>query len=73
MIRILNKFLHIIKGWFYDFIDFNPELLKSRLEICNQCEHKKQLTKSIEICSECGCPLKKKCRVKEESCLLGKW
>lgn len=73
MVNMFGKILHIFKGWYYDFIDFNPKLMEDRMEICNRCSSNKRITKSVSICAECGCPLKKKTRVKEESCLLGKW
>lgn len=70
---MIKKIRNIILGWYYDFKGINYELMKNRMEICDKCDSKIRLTKTITVCAECGCPLKKKLRVKEESCLLGKW
>ena len=58
-------FKKIIKAW---VVAANPspsqkELAERRMEICNGCEHKKIITKKLNIgvvCGECGCPLNKK-------------
>ena len=73
MIKLFNKIKHIVLGWYYSLKGINYELLKTRMEICDKCEYKIELTKSISICAKCGCILKYKSRIKDESCLLKKW
>lgn len=72
-------FKKIIKAW---VVAANPspsqkELAERRMEICNGCEHKKIITKKLNIgvvCGECGCPLNKKIfTMKNDSCPLNKW
>lgn len=45
---------------------------KIRLDICSSCTKTICLGKE-KICSQCGCPIKSKVRVKEEKCNLNKW
>ena len=73
MKKLFIKLKHIFLGNLYNLIGINYKLMNSRLEICSKCNEKANLTKNVEICSECGCILKAKARIEEESCYLGKW
>lgn len=39
--------------------------------ICSTCDKRIKIL-GDDVCSECGCFLKAKCRVKDEKCLNGK-
>ena len=69
----------IIEAW---MIAGNPtkiqeEIAEKRLEICEKCEFKKEIIKSIKIsniCSECGCPIHKKVFTNSyDPCPVHKW
>ena len=51
------------------------ELQKSRLAICKDCEHSKDLYSRgwINYCDICGCMLRMKTRLKKSKCPIGKW
>ncbi len=63
---------NILIGWYNKLFKHNNELYLKRMEICNNCESKLQLTKKESICKECGCVLSAKCRVEDERCVLNK-
>ena len=69
----------IIDAWrvAYNPTDIQKELAERRLQICDGCEHKTNITKSIKIthiCAECGCPINKKVFTQEyDPCPLRKW
>lgn len=72
-------FKEIFEAW---VVARNPkphekELANRRYEICLSCEFRKQVVKSVEwseVCSKCGCPLKKKVFSKMHNpCPLKKW
>lgn len=65
------KIWHIILGWWYRITGSNYELYKSRMDICSACDKKIKIL-GDDVCSDCGCFLKAKCRVKDEKCLNGK-
>lgn len=72
----MNVFIeikHIIVGWYNWLFKKNNDLAKRRLSICANCESRVLLTKHEAICSECGCLLSAKSRVKDEKCLMNKW
>lgn len=46
------------------------ETAKSRLNICNGCEHLIKLTKT---CKKCGCFMTAKTKLKNATCPVGKW
>ena len=73
MKKVLNKIKYILLGNWYNLRGINYELMKKRMDICNTCDKKVHLTKNVSLCSECGCILKAKTRIKDEDCLLGKW
>ena len=73
MKKLFIKLKHIILGNLYNLIGVNYELMIKRLEICNKCDKKINLSQNVAICDECGCFLKAKSRIKDESCYLGKW
>lgn len=53
------------------------ELINARRNICKSCDKmiiKKYLRgNELEFCSECGCIVEHKTRLKSESCPIGKW
>ena len=51
------------------------KLQESRLAICKECEHSKDLYSRgwINYCDICGCMLKMKTRLKSSKCPIGKW
>lgn len=63
---------NIIKGWWNWLFNKEKDLYKSRMEVCNKCEHNITL-QDIKICNQCGCVLAAKTRVKDEKCIIGKW
>ena len=65
--------LNIIMGWFYRITHRNNKLYKARIEHCNKCKKRVQLTKNVYFCSECWCELGAKTRVIDEKCPLNKW
>lgn len=82
----MNTLVEIAKGWANLLTDHNRDLSLSRLEICDGCEHKRQLNAagtlilsaingkhSVYYCAECGCPLAALTRVAESECKAGKW
>lgn len=69
----------IIDSW---IISIKPSeeqkiLAKKRVEICNNCEEKKIITRKLYIgiiCRNCGCPINKKIfSPKQNPCPLKKW
>jgi hypothetical protein len=82
----MTQLVEIAKGWTNLVTDHNRELALSRLEICDGCEHKRQLNSagtlilnainsknSTYYCAQCGCPLAALTRVAESECKAGKW
>jgi len=52
--------------------DDTKQLYIKRINICRACPHiVKKLTG--RYCEVCGCKLEAKCRIKGDSCPLGKW
>lgn len=70
---ILKKIKHIILGWFYYIKGYDFEVFTERMNICDVCEFREELTKKHSICSKCGCFLQAKLRVKDEKCPENKW
>lgn len=73
VITILKKVWNIIKGWWYKIFNKKEDLATTRLAICKTCESKLKLDVLGDVCSECGCVLDAKTRVKDEKCELNKW
>jgi len=46
----------------------NPELVKRRESICNECEYKK-----YGMCQKCHCVLYVKVRLDNQQCPINKW
>jgi len=46
------------------------DIAQSRFDHCKSCTKFIQITK---MCSECGCFMKLKVKIKKEKCPLGKW
>jgi len=83
---MLQSLTNIAEGW-YDFIQGTPytkELMKYRLNICDTCPEKKQLSSlgqfivstvnneaSLFKCGKCSCPLASKTAGPRSKCPLG--
>ena len=80
------KLTQIAQGWANLAMDRNRELALQRLEICDTCPSKRQMSSvgtvivssvngesSTFYCAECGWPLAALSRVPEDGCKLGKW
>ena len=67
------KIKHIIIGTFNNIFKKNNHIVQPRLEICNKCTEKKYIFGMGYICKQCGCVLKSKATVLEETCPVGKW
>lgn len=70
---MLKKIKNILEGWKNYYLGTSPEqeaLFRDRLRICqsNECERLK-----LGICTECGCPVKKKTKALDEDCPLNMW
>ena len=84
----MSSLRNIAEGW-YNFINataYTKRLMQSRLEICDTCPSKEQLSSigekivktineegNLFKCKECGCPLAAKTANLKEKCPLGKW
>lgn len=82
------KLINIAEGW-HNYImssKYTQKLMKSRLDICDECPKKEQLSfigqkivgainkeGSLYRCGHCKCPLAAKTASVNESCPLGKW
>lgn len=80
--------VNIAEGWF-NYIKGTPyirKLMRSRLEICDKCPEKVEVSKLGQIlaggfnlqdsmykCKKCSCPIGPKAAATEEKCPLGKW
>jgi len=78
----------IAEGW-YNYLqgsDYTKELMAFRLEHCDTCPYKKQMTgigkvlmnvvnmpENTFFCSKCNCPLGSKTAAPKEKCPIGKW
>lgn len=74
MIKLLHKIKNVLIG---NWKRLRGEQLtiegQRRLNVCMQCEDKIKISKNEYICKHCGCPIKSKNFVLDESCLLNKW
>lgn len=43
MIKFFKKLGNIIEGWFKRIFNFDSELSRKRLEICDKCPHKTKI------------------------------
>lgn len=68
----INHPFRVIKGNWFRFKDKNTLLYIKRYRHCNFCNDKES-SPIGEICGLCGCPLKSKLRIKEETCELNRW
>lgn len=64
--------INIIKGNLKNLKDENRDLYEARYEFCKVCSEKED-TPIGEVCGICGCPLKTKLRLEEETCELDKF
>lgn len=69
---ILDHPIIIIKGNWFRLKDKNYRLYIIRYKKCKFCKELED-TPVGEVCGLCGCPLKSKLRVAEETCELNKW
>lgn len=82
----MSSLVNIAKGWMNVVGHRNAELALKRLEICDDCPLKTQLSpvgavllsklnaaSSTYYCSGCGCPLAAKATVASEQCPRGLW
>lgn len=69
---IFNHPIAILKGNWFRFKDKNNTLYTNRYNKCKTCLDLED-TPIGEVCGICGCPLKSKLRVPEETCELNKW
>lgn len=58
----------LIKGVGAILFGINKTLAKPRLEICSNCPFN-----TLGFCEQCGCYIRAKVRLKEESCPIEKW
>ncbi len=79
---------NIAEGW-YNYLNSTPyikRLMRSRLDICDACPEKVQVSKlgqilakftnledSTYMCKKCSCPLGAKTAATKETCPSGKW
>lgn len=70
---VIKKIKHIILGTLNNILNRNKEIANPRLNICKRCSEKKYIFKMGYICKQCGCVLKSKTTIKDESCPLKKW
>lgn len=73
VMNIFKKLKNIFLGTWWNITKQKNDLAKQRLNICNNCDLKLRITKNEYICSQCGCLLSSKTRVKDEHCELNKW
>ena len=71
--KMVKKLINIVKGWWFYLFNKNEKLANTRITICNKCDKKMHIDMVGDICSECGCVLSAKARVKDEKCELNKW
>lgn len=71
--KIFRKLGNIIIGTINNIFKLNQKVSNPRMDICNRCEHAKEILKLGKICTQCGCILKSKTTVKSEHCVLNKW
>ena len=61
LILILKAYLNVIKGWL-GVIDLEKrKVFEKRVDICNDCQHKKRKV-FFSTCSVCGCLIRAKTR-----------
>lgn len=72
LIGIFTHPINIIQGNWKNLRDKNRNLYETRYKICKFCKEKED-TPIGEVCGICGCPLKTKLRVEEETCELDKF
>lgn len=84
----MTSLLQIARSW-YNFYVATPEtkhIMSKRLEVCDKCEHKVQVSEAGKIliqavneeasvyqCGVCHCPLAAKTAHPMNECPLGKW
>lgn len=69
---IVTHPISIIKGNYFRVKQLNTLLYLSRYRHCKNCRELEN-TPIGEVCGICGCPLKSKLRLLEETCDLNRW
>lgn len=59
-----------IKGFFTSIFSGLSVDAKDRWDVCKDCKH---LIKSTNRCSDCGCFMKAKVKLKKSTCPKGMW
>ena len=72
MIKFFKKLGNIIEGWFKRIFNFDSELSRKRIEICQKCPHKTKIL-GDDYCGLCYCQIVAKSRVEDETCYDGRW
>lgn len=72
IIGALKHPISIIKGNIFRIKNINFKLYLNRYAKCKFCENNEN-SPIGEICGICGCPLKSKLRLPEETCDLNRW
>lgn len=72
LIGILKHPINIFKGNWFRLKNANYYLYITRYKKCKFCKELED-TPIGEVCGICGCPLKSKLRVSEETCEINRW
>ena len=67
------KIWHIIKGTVMNLLGIMPGYGRYRMDICRSCRNIRHGRVIGDYCSKCGCVLKSKVAVINESCPDEKW
>lgn len=84
----MSTLFNIATGW-YNYIEgsqYTKDLMKYRLEKCDTCPFKKQLSAAGQLlvtsinhegslfkCEKCGCPLAAATAAPKKECPIGRW
>lgn len=73
MENFVMKIKHIILGTYYNITNKRQDIAYPRLQTCSRCESNKVGFGFGNYCDICGCLLKSKTTVSDETCPIGKW
>ena len=73
MKKLLVKIRNIVIGTYNNIFKREQDLSRKRLTECYKCEDKIYIVGLGFICKHCGCVLKSKTTVFDESCPINKW
>lgn len=71
--KMVRKISNILIGNINRLLGLKEEVSSPRMEICDTCDHAKQVLLIGKVCDLCGCPCKSKTRAPKEKCKLNKW